>query len=453
MIKYKKIFLIIVVVFIFGASSDFEIPNVKTITLKNDLKIFYIKDNLPQITLTAVLGFGKLHETSKTAGLSDVIAQMLQSGGTIKYPNNALYQTIEQIGGKLRISAGYESLVVQIKVLARFKKLAFSILHEIITNPLFNKNSILHAKLLISARIKRIKDNPASIAFIKARKIIFNGAGYGAEATIKNVKGFTLHQIKSLWEKIAVSKNIFLGISTSISFEEIKNQCNKFINITAGKRLQYFSDKLKIKQNLQTTKGKIYFYKKDIPQATIVMGTLAPAIKSQNVYSLDLMNYVFGGGSFNSWLMKEIRVKRGLAYSTGSVVRSRLHTGVFLSYAQTRAKSAALVVKIMKQNIQKMKSSGVSPEELKWAKNSAINSYVFNFDSPGALLSNIIDLKYYNLPDNYYNNYLTKIKKTTRNNILRASKDLFGNPVVTILVGPEICKKQLEKKYKIITLK
>ncbi len=452
--KHFKLYVLVLFVCITGiaAKDQLEMPAVKKISVSNNLNAFYIKDNLPQLTITAVIGYGKLYETAANAGLSRLVSQMLKNGGSRKYPGGILHKSIEDIGGKLSISTGYEHFVIQIKVLSKFKDTAFTILNSLLTEPVFKAKNLYSAKLLVTSRIKRTNDNPAQVAFIKARKIIFNGNSYGAEATVKKVNSFALQQVKDLWNKIVVTKNIYIGIATSIPFETIQTSCEIFKSIPQRDKILYSIDTAAIKQKLQTTKGKIYFYKKDIPQATVVMGTIAPNVVSKDIYNLAIMNYILGGGSFNSWLMKEIRVKRGLAYSTGSVIRSRLQTGIFLAYAQTNARSVATVIKIMNSNLKKMQTKGVTSEELAWAKNAIINSYVFNFDSTAALLSNVIDLKYNSLPDDYYDDYLKNIKKVARKEVLRASRDLFGNPVVIMVVGPEGCKQKLKKLAAIVDL-
>ena len=66
------------------------------------------------------------------------------------------------------------------------------------------------------------------------------------------------------------------------------------------------------------------------------------------------MNDILGGSDFNSRLMQEIRVKRGLAYAVQSVIRARKNTGVFLAYAQTRFESADTALSLMLDNIKQM---------------------------------------------------------------------------------------------------
>jgi len=200
-------------------------------------------------------------------------------------------------------------------------------------------------------------------------------------------------------------------------------------------------------------KGKVFFYEKDIPQCTIVFGAPVPDIHYQGAYALSVMNYILGGGSFNSRLMNEIRVKRGLAYSVMSVVRFRHRTGVFIAFAQTENQNADRVMELLDSGIRGMTSAAGLAGELDWAKRSILNSFIFNFDTPMNILSNRIEIEYNGLPDTYYSDYPGNISRVTVDDMRREAGLISSAGMVRLVVGKGDIRDRLSRFGEVVLIK
>jgi zinc protease len=132
--------------------------------------------------------------------------------------------------------------------------------------------------------------------------------------------------------------------------------------------------------------SKVYFIRKDVPQSTVVMGTPAPGFDPAVSADIAVLDHVIGGGDFTSRLMIEVRVKRGLAYATGSLVKNRRGAGIFAAYAQCSAAQTAETVRIMRQVCDDLRTSGPTADELAQARLALQRSYVFNFDTTSNVL-------------------------------------------------------------------
>ena len=244
-----------------------------------------------------------------------------------------------------------------------------------------------------------------------------------------------------------------MGVSASNDFTAIKKTVKKFFSgLRKGQRNTYSSNQMKIGKHLKSIKGKIFFYKKELPQTTIVIGTSAPPVTYEGNYALKVSNYILGGGSFNSRLMREIRVKIGLAYMVQSIVRGRKNTGVFLAFTQTKNNTAKLVLTLLLENIKIISEKRVSADELKWAKEAIIKSYIFKFDTPANILNKYLDIEYNDLPSNYNKTYMNKIKNVTNDAILKQNKSLFKNGFVVVVLGSEKVKESIKNFGEIVDL-
>jgi predicted Zn-dependent peptidase len=428
-----------------------SLPEVKKHKMKNDVNILYLEDELPVTVIYASISFGKMYETAINAGIADVLSRTLSIAGTTSYPGNSMYQKIESIGGEISISAGWETIGIEIKVLSKHSALAFNILGDILKNPVFEDAGVISAKKLVLEKIKRDKDKPDETGVLKLREIIFGGAGYGAVPAENSVGAIDPFSLKTVWSQFATGGNITVAVSSSESEKDVISLAEKeFSAVVKGDKKLYTIDKEKIISGLESVSGNIYLIPAELEQATIYTGTLAPEIKYSGNYALYMMNYILGGGSFSSRLMNEIRVKRGLAYSVYSIVRNRRNAGVFISFVQTRNESAAEALSLIRDNIKLMSEEPVTEEELLWAKESVKNSYVFRFNTINDLLGNFLEVEYNDLDADYYKNYLENINRVTAVDIVNEAGKMFGRGMVTVVVGSRKLEKDLSAFGKVI---
>ncbi len=427
------------------------LPEVKKHRMKNDINILYLEDDLPVTAIYASISFGKMYENSDNAGIAEVLEKALILGGSAAYPGNSISQKLESIGGEIHISAGWETIGIQIKVLSKYRDLALNILGDIIKNPVLEEPGVNSAKRLAVEKLKRDMDEPDEVGVLKLREIIFGGKGYGAVPTVKSIWGTEPQSLKNLWRRFATGGNITVAVSSSDSEKEIIPVVEKELSSVAKGTKEYYSiDKEKILAGLKSSAGIIYLVPLELEQATIYVGTLAPDIRYKGDYALYIMNYILGGGSFNSRLMNEIRVRRGLAYSVYSIVRNRRNAGVFISFAQTKNESVVEVLSLIDENIKKIHTVPVSIEELQWAKESVKNSYVFKFNNIDDLLGNYLEIEYNDLDADYYKKYLANINRVTAEDIMEQGSSMFSQGLVTVVVGSRKLEKDLSSRGKVI---
>ena len=123
-----------------------------------------------------------------------------------------------------------------------------------------------------------------------------------------------------------------------------------------------------------------------------------------------------------------------------------------MSFVQTRNEQAAEVISLMKDSISSMYRNPVSVEELDWARESVINSYVFNFAKTTDILSNYLQIEYNDLDRNYYRDYPVNIRKVTPLDIQRESGFLFRNGLVTVVVGKKTLAESLKSFGNVVIL-
>ncbi|MGA0884189.1 MAG: M16 family metallopeptidase, partial [Candidatus Nanopelagicales bacterium] len=171
-------------------------------------------------------------------------------------------------------------------------------------------------------------------------------------------------------------------------------------------------------------------------QAHISMGMPTIARKDPDYFPMLVGNYVLGGGGFVSRLTKEVREKRGLAYSVYSYVSPGRQVGPFVAGMQTKKEQADLSVEVMKKTISDFIESGPSDTEILAAKNNLVNGFPLRIDSNKKILDNVASIAWNDLPLDTLDTWTKQLSSVTKEQVIAAyKKHLDMDKLVTVIVG------------------
>jgi predicted Zn-dependent peptidase len=182
-------------------------------------------------------------------------------------------------------------------------------------------------------------------------------------------------------------------------------------------------------------KPGVFVIDKDITQANIRVGHLGIKRDNPDKWAVSLMNYILGGGSFTSRLTTRVRSDEGLAYS----VRSYFSTGsrdygTFRAYTQTKTSTAKRALEIFFEEFEKIRNTLPTSDELEMARESYLNNFIFQFDSPGEIVNRLMSLEYDDNPPDYYQTYLDNIRAVTLEDIQRVAEKYLHPDSMTIMM-------------------
>jgi zinc protease len=171
-------------------------------------------------------------------------------------------------------------------------------------------------------------------------------------------------------------------------------------------------------------------------QAHILMGAPALMRGDPDYFPLTVGNYILGGGSFVSRLMREVREKRGLAYSAYSYFLPLAQPGPFQAGLQTQKGQADEALKVVRHTIGDFMRNGMTPQELKAAKDNLIGGFALRIDNNRKILDNVAAIGFYNLPLDYLDTWTANVGKVTAADIKAAfNRKLAPDRLATVIVG------------------
>jgi zinc protease len=208
---------------------------------------------------------------------------------------------------------------------------------------------------------------------------------------------------------------------------------------------------LTAKKNAKPLGPVIYFFPKDVTQVFIRYGVLGLKRHDPNDIPLGVANYILGGSGFTSHLMKEIRSNRGLAYFVDSVSAPYDIRGIFEVIGGTRPDSVKEYLDVMFQQLNEFAKEGPNDEELAQAKQSMIEEYAYNFESPFTLLDYKSSLDFHGYPDDYLASYREKVKAVTRDQAAQAMQAILSQKDwVLVVCGPAQLGSELSTFGKVV---
>ena len=154
-------------------------------------------------------------------------------------------------------------------------------------------------------------------------------------------------------------------------------------------------------------------------QTQIQIGRLGTHPHDADHVPLLVGNAVFGG-AFTARLMRAVRSERGWSYGASSrlsIDRVREAWNMWTFPASTDAAPCiALQLELMKTWVD----AGITAEELAFAKSFLIKSHAFAIDTADKRLEQAMEVWLYDLPSNYFSDYLQHVEAVTAEQVNQA---------------------------------
>jgi zinc protease len=173
--------------------------------------------------------------------------------------------------------------------------------------------------------------------------------------------------------------------------------------------------------------------KADVEQTFFAVGHLGGILKDKNEPALAIMADILGGG-FSSRLFRRVRTQLGYAYNVSAGWGAGYtQPGIFEISGSTKALSTTAALQVVREETERIRTSEVSDQELGTAKDTVLNSFVFNFDTPSKTLSRLIRYEYYGYPKDFIFQYQKAVQAVTKADVLRVAKEYLHPEEFTLV--------------------
>jgi len=405
-------------------------------TLSNGIQGLYFEDKeLPLVWMAGRFKGGNLWEPAEKAGLAGLTGTVLRTGGSKTRTGDQINEELEFIAASIEATGGAEYMTVSANGLKKdFGKLV-EIYADLVMNPAFPQDKLDLARNQSLESMRRRWDQPIQVAYMLALERVFGAdTPWGRRTTPATFKTITRDDLAAFHARFFAPNNMTIGVVGDVPLAEVKAALEKAFKGWPKKTVTLPA----LPALAEKADGTIYYAYKDTPQANMFLGHLGVRRNGPDQYKLDVMNNIFGEGGFTARLMKELRSNRGLTYGINGGVEAGLDRGAFMVASQLKAAQFLEALGLIKGIITDLQTNLVSDEEIETAKNTIINSFVFNFEQKNSLLNQLMILKLQGFPDNYYETYIENIRKITKQDVLEAAKKhMDPAKMIIVVVGDE----------------
>jgi zinc protease len=412
----------------------FEPQEPKRIQLSNGMVVFLqVNHELPLIGGTMTIRGGSIDEPAEKTGLMDIYGTVWRTGGTKTKTGDQLDDFLEARAAKVETNADDDSTSISFNCLKEDFNDVFPIFTELLREPAFRPDKIDLVKRQLFGIISRRNDDAGDIAQREAVKLAYGKDNpYARVEEYATVAAVTRQDLIDWHEKYVHPANIIFGVWGDFDPVQMEALIRKtFESWPGGTKFE------EPKVTFDTAKPGIYFVaKNDIDQSNIQMVGLGIERNNPDFYAVTVMNEVLGGG-FASRLFANLRSKLGLAYSVGGGVGSDWdHPGMDDFAAATKSATTKEMIEGLRQELKGMLVNPPTPAEMKRAKDSILNSFVFHFDSKQKVLAEKMRYEFYGYPPNFLETYRSQIEKVTVEDVNRvARKYLHPENYPVLVVG------------------
>ena len=183
--------------------------------------------------------------------------------------------------------------------------------------------------------------------------------------------------------------------------------------------------------------------KPDLTQTEIRLGHMGIARDDPDYFALMLLNHIFGRGPA-SRLYTKVRSEKGLTYGANSGFAARKLRGPFYVRTYSKNETGIETLRLVLDELKKLKSGGVTKEELDSAKSFYVGHYPLSMETASQIASKIIVQEFYGLPEDYIDKYLDNVKTVSMEDVDGAIKRVLdpGNVVITLVSKSEDILKE-----------
>jgi zinc protease len=405
-------------------------PQVIDVSLSNGLEGFLVEDH--EIPVVDIVLLVRTYFPDKTKyGLNDMAQWVIRNGGSAAWPGDKLNDELEYLAARIEVNGDNLNTVFSVDCLKKDLPRILEIFADLVMNPTFPDEKAEMRRKTMLEEIRRKNDEPNSVSRREFAKLIYNDHPYAWETTTESVSAIKKDDLVNFHKAYFHPNNAIIGISGDVTKDEIVAALEKVL----GKWERADVTIPKVPDVAVIPEPSCNYAYMDINQAYISIGHLGINSNDPERCAVNVMNFILGGGSFTSWITEKVRSDEGLAYHAGSRYSSDPWVrGMFTASAQTKADACSRATTIMLEEIKRMRDVGPTPEEVKKAVDSYVNSQVFDYESKSQVVHRLVQLRFEGRPLDTPEKDMETYAKLTVADIKNAAQKYLHPDKLTLLV-------------------
>ena len=370
-------------------------------------------------------------------GYASMAGDLMRMGTSTKNKSQ-IDEAVDFIGATLSTSASG----IYAASLTKHQDALLELLTDVLYNPSFPEEELEKLRKQTLSALAAQKESPGAIAS-NVMDAVFYGLDhpYGEMETEETVKNITVDDCREFYNQYFTPEIAYLAIVGDISLKEAKKLTKKYFKNWENKPIQLptFSAPAQPEQTQVALVDR-----SNSVQSEIRIGYPIVLKKGDpDVIKASLMNTILGAG-FSSRIMQNLREKHAYTYGARSAISSDMIVGNFTANTSVRNEVTDSAIVQLEYELERIVAEKVSDKELADAKAFRTGGFARAMESPQTIANFALNIQRYNLPADYYTNYLKRLNAVTVEDIQEMAEKYIkpdNAHIVVVGKGSEIASK------------
>ena len=427
--------LVLALLLVVGSAAPSFAVTVQEVKSPKGLSAYLSEDHTsPVIAISFGFRGGAALDPDAKLGLSNLAASLLDEGAG-DLDSFAFQSALEDRAITLHYTADEDDIAGTLVTTAPNAQKAFELLHLSVSQPRFDAEPVERIRRQILVGIQSRLENPNVIGRQKLYQTMFGTHPYSRdeEGTLATVKSVTVDDLRT-WVKSRFGRDrLIIGASGDITAADL----GKAIDMIFGDLPATTGLNVKLAPATVSAKADTVRVPKNLPQSVIYIGQKGIMRADPDWYAAQLVDYVFGSGSFSSRLMDEVREKRGLAYGVSTALAPYDAGAAMICNVATRADQAENSLNIIKAEWKKIHDDGPTETELQGAKDYMVGAWPLRFTSTSSIADTLLAVQRDHLGIDYIDKRNSLVQAVTLDQAKRVARTLYDpDGLSVVVVGP-----------------
>jgi len=399
----------------------------------NGMVTYIAEDHtLPYVKISGIVRYGNICDPAAKSGISELMTNLMRTGGTQVYQSDSLDALIDLFALKISIGASETQISFSCSCLSEYTDTCLFILSQMLFHPSFEDKKIARQTSLVLEEIQHRFDTPDPVLDACYDKAMYRDGANSVLSTAKTIGSISKADLVDLHKRIFKTENMIVSASGNFSAKSMSQKLTALFPKADAKTSRTVFPAISVKPL-----AKSVLVNKPITQSYVRMGLSLFKRPSDDYYAVQVLNLILGGDGFTSRLGSKVRSDEGLAYVIYSSAGSNYFfpATLFVEF-HTKCESTSKALAISYNEINRIRTSGITDEELAHAKKVIVDGLPSMFRSPDDIVSNYATNEYFGRSADHFATFPAKVNVLTKDDIMKvAKKYLDPTNITTLIVG------------------
>ena len=406
--------------------------NVREIVSPGGVKAWLVEDYaVPIVSVELAFRGGATQDPKGRDGAATILSGLLDEGAG-DLDSQAFHRALDEKAIEIGFHADADKVGGRVRTLSKHLDRAGALLALALNAPRFDEEPFERVREQVKAHLRHEINDPGTVAWRGFRARVFKGHPYEnpSDGSPETLDALERADMGRLHRRLMARDQLFVGVVGAIDAER------------AGRLLDEAFAHLPAKAGLDPVGpapflglGSEEVIDLDVPQTTIRFGRPGPSRRDEHYIPAFVLAHILGGGTgLSSRLFREVREKRGLAYTAYAGLATQDHASYLTGGTTTKNERARESLDVIRAEILDMAKNAVTEEELEKGKRYLIGSYPLRFDTSTKIAGQLVQMQL----DGYGREWLVerneRIRAVTRADARRAAEALFGDGSLSVVM-------------------